>query len=216
MTRKDPANCPIRAGSLTAVPRMAERSAVTKSQEGKSPEKGMTRSQPKRQDEDTGRRKTNDRRHRKGELAAIADRASEQLGGRSPVRWEKSDITWEVDGREHQVTRRCKRRRHVLNDSLSNWGGPARFRQRSGVKTTRWVDPFNQPSALAEASLPRTGTRGCLGISCGIKQTAESRGEVLQGIGDAHSSADDKDNITLSERRGISLRKRTMERGGLA
>lgn len=221
MKRSDPTNCPFQVGSLTAVPRLAGRSAVTKSPVGKPqawacPPTAGTRSQSERRDKQPGRRQTNVRKHRKGKLAGIADRASEFIGGRSPVRWEKPAITWEANGCAHQVTRRCKRRRHGRSVSLSNWGGPARFRLNARGKTPVWADPITQPETTAMTSPRRFVKSGCLGISRGIKCNAESRGKVLQGVGDAHSSVDDKDSITLSERRGISLRMLTLATGGLA
>jgi hypothetical protein len=214
MKGSDPTNCPFQVGSQTAEHESA-RSAVTKSREGKSA-LGLPGSSGGLGVSQSGEAKT--QAVGKRTTVGIVKVSRQKLliepvifGRRSPVRWEKSAIIKVASGRKHLMTRRCKRRRHESRVSWSNWGGPARFRQRSGVKTIRWVDPFNQPSALAEASLPRTGTSGCLGISLGIRRNAESRGKVLQGVGDAHSSVDGKDNITLSERRGISLRTQPLK-----
>lgn len=215
MKRNDPANYPFQAGSLTAVPPDAGRSAVTKSSEGKSACERRTRNQSERRDKSTGRRKTNDCRHRKSDLAVITDRAR-YFGRRSLVLWEKSAIIGEESGCKPPMTRRCKRQRHVWRVSLCNWGGPAKFRTKARVMTNNLVDPRYQPGATTKTSvwcsLENKGQRKSLDIM----RNAESPGDALQGVGDAHISGDDKDNITLSERRGISLRVFLMESRGLA
>jgi hypothetical protein len=133
MRSSDPANCPIQVGSLTAG---RTRCAVTKPPEGKSTAGWITRSQSWRRGKDVGRRKTNDRRHRKGEPASIADRAG-VIGRRSSVRWEKPATIREENGHEHLMARRCKRRRHALKVSSSNWGGSVRFRSGISCGITR-------------------------------------------------------------------------------
>lgn len=124
LKRNDPANCPFQAGSQTAE---RTRSAATNSPEGKPVKTQGTRSQSVWGGESSGRRQTKDRRHRKGDLAVIADRAR-YFGRRSSVLWEKSAIIGVENGYEHPMTRRCKRSRHELIVSSGNWGGPARFR----------------------------------------------------------------------------------------
>ncbi len=211
MRSSDPTNCPIQVGSLTAG---ETRCAVTKSPGGESAAWQMTRSQPGRRGKDAGRRKTNDRRHRKGEPASIADRAG-VIGRRSSVLWEKPAIIREENGREHLMTRRCKRRRHALKVSSSNWGGSVRFRQEEWLRRFEGVVPVNNQGCQGRRSPKCPGMKERLGISPGITRKAESRGEAVQRVGDGHSSRNDKDNITLFMRRAISSGMLPKECGGL-
>jgi hypothetical protein len=212
MRSSGPTNCPIQVGSLTAG---RTRCAVTKSPGGESAAGRTTRSQPGRRGKDAGRRKTNYRRHRKGEPAGIADRAGD-FGRRSSVLREKPVTIREETGREHLMARRCKRWWHALKVSQSNWGGSARFRQEEGLRRFEGVVPVNNQEHGGRRSPKCSGTEERLGISSGIRRKAESRSEAVQRVGDGHSSRDDKDNITLSMRRAISLGMFPEESGGPA
>ncbi len=196
------ANCSFHAYSLTAGERGDARTgcAVTKSRERKPAIHGESRTAPQaltgngekqiaghlkmeqqgpgnqsgRRDKSTGRRQTNDRKHRKGNPTEITGRVG-HFGVRRPsVRCGKPDIIKEENGQMHLMTRRCKRRRHVRKDSLSTWGEPVWSRQR---------------------------------VSESIRRKAEIWNNAMQGVGDGNSSKDDKDNITLSMQRAVSLRK---------
>ena len=213
----DPANCPIRAGSLAAG---RTRSAATKPPEGNHRTRlagwnDGTRSQPERRGEQAGRRQTNDRRHRKGKLASIADRAR-YIGRRSSVRREKPDTMGEATGREHSMARRCKRQRHAWKTPWCNWGEPAEFRQGNRAMTMRGVGPYQQPRESRLAFTRFSGKEERLGISGCIKRQAESRRHALRGVGDAHSSEDEQGSINCSERRGISLEMLLVGNGGPA
>jgi hypothetical protein len=212
MRSSDPTNYPIQVGSLTAG---RTRGAVTKSPGGEFVERQMTRSQPGRQGKDAGRRKTNDCRHRKGKPASIADRAGD-IGRRSHVRREKPATIREGNGYEHLMARRCKRRWHATKVSQSNWGDSVRFRQEEGLRRFEGVVPANNQEHRGRRSPRCSGTRERLGISFGIRRKVESRGKAVQRVGDGHSSWDDKDNITLSMQRAISLGTFPKESGGPA
>lgn len=171
MKRADPTNYPFQVGSLTAETcgNIRTRCAVTKPSEGKSACDGglwpapkaltgngeiqiaghlrqgqqMTRSQSERQGKDTGRRETNVRRHRKGEPSVITDRDGD-FGRRFSVRWKKPEIIREENGNMHLMTRRCKRRWHVLKVPLSNWGDPAWFCKRISCDIMRKAESHNE------------------------------------------------------------------------
>lgn len=132
----DPANFPFRAGSLTtgAGGDAPCQSVVTKSREGEFRESGATRSQSERRGKDTGRRKTNDRRHRKGDPAVVADRAGYFRVRRASVLCAKSAEHREASGSEHLCARRCKRRRHVSKAIGCNWGDPIPFQSNTELK----------------------------------------------------------------------------------
>ena len=171
MRRADPTNCSFQVGSLTAETcgNIRTRCAVTKPTEGKFACYGglwpvpkaltgngekqiaghlrqgeqMTRSQSERQGKDTGRRETNVHRHRKGEPAEIADRAGD-FGRRPAVLSGKPAIVREENGQMHLMTRRCKRRWHVLKVTLSNWGDPAWFCKRISCDIMRNAENHNE------------------------------------------------------------------------
>lgn len=65
-----------------------------------------------------------------------------------------------------------------------------RRRHVTKVSRSNWGGPAQFPSGD--------------GISDGTRRNAERRCEAVEGVGDAHSSVDDKGSKTLSERRGIS------------
>ena len=154
-------NCSFHIDSLTAGERGDARTgcAVTKSTERKPPTQGGlwpvpkallgneeqqiagrlnvdregTGNQSGRRGEHAGRRLTNVRRHRKGEPTIIAGRVGCIRLRRPSVRCGKSDIIGEENGREHPMSRRCKRRWHAWKDSLSTWGEPAWFPFSDGI-----------------------------------------------------------------------------------
>lgn len=200
MKSADPTNYPIQVGSLTAgaCGNIRSQCAVTKSPEGKFVcYEQMTRSQSERQGKDIGCSKANDCRHRKGEPASMTDRAGD-FGRLSFVLWEKPAIIREENGYEHLMTRRCKRRRHVLRVHLSNWGEPVCFQKRDRVLTKKGVVPDENNQDYQECrSSWWSGINERLGINHSIRRNAESCGKGIQEVGDDHSSEDSKDTITL-------------------
>ena len=140
----------------------------------------------------------------KSALAGIADRAGE-LRVASLYSIGEANTRGEDNGKRTHGTRRCKRWRHVDTVNSSNWGGPARFRRRRGM-TKHWVDPIPQPGTTTMTSSWRSPVKRRQRISGGIRTTSESRGDAVQGVGDARSSDDHRDSKTRWERRGISLK----------
>lgn len=165
------ANCSFHAYSLTAGECGDARTgcAVTKPREGKPAVQGGLRPAPKaltgngeeqiagrltkeeqgtrnqsgRQGKNTGRRQTNDCKHRKSNPAGITGRAGNFGKGRPSVRCGKSAIIREENGQEHLMARRCKRRRHVWKDSLSSWREPVWSRQRVSESIRRNAESWN-------------------------------------------------------------------------
>ena len=181
------------------------RSVETKSRAGKALSE-RTRSQSEWRGNDSGRRQTNDRKHRKGKPSvSIVDRDGYFRFRRSCVRWEKSVNIEEESGNVHSIWRRCKRRRHESTVFDSNWGDPVSFQNIIGPKILnrlsrliKLVDHISYPHVSAEES-------GYVRISSAIRRKVERLGDVIQEVGDGHSSVDGEDNITSLERRAISL-----------
>ena len=181
------------------------RSVETKSRAGKALSE-RTRSQSEWRGNDSGRRQTNDRKHRKGKPSvSIVDRDGYFSFRRSCVRWEKSVNIEEESGNVHSIWRRCKRRRHESTVFDSNWGDPVSFQNIIGPKILnrlsrliKLVDHISYPHVSAEES-------GYVRISSAIRRKVERLGDVIQEVGDGHSSVDGEDNITSLERRAISL-----------
>ena len=181
------------------------RSVETKSREGKALFE-RTRSQSEWRGNDSGRRQTNDRKHRKGKPSvSIVDRDGYFCFRRSCVRWEKSVNIEEESGNVHSIWRRCKRRRHESTVFDSNWGDPVSFQNIIGPKILKrlsrlikLVDHISYPHVSTEES-------GYVRISSAIRRKVERLSDVLQEVGDGHSSVDGEDNITSLERRSISL-----------
>ena len=105
----------------------------------------------------------------------------------------------------HSIWRRCKRRRHESTVFDSNWGDPVSFQNIIGPKILnrlsrliKLVDHISYPHVSAEES-------GYVRISSAIRRKVERLGDVIQEVGDGHSSVDGEDNITSLERRAISL-----------
>ena len=181
------------------------RSVETKSRAGKALFE-RTRSQSEWRGNDSGRRQTNDRKHRKGKPSvSIVDRDGYFRFRRSCVRWEKSVNIEEESGNVHSIWRRCKRRRHESTVFDSNWGDPVSFQNIIGPKILKrlsrlikLVDHISYPHVSTEES-------GYVRISSAIRRKVERLSDVLQEVGDGHSSVDGEDNITSLERRSISL-----------
>ncbi|MCM8534629.1 MAG: hypothetical protein NE334_01695 [Lentisphaeraceae bacterium] len=110
------------------------RSVETKSRAGEALLE-WTCSQSEWRGNDSGRRQTNDRKHRKGKPSvSIVDRELYFRFRRSCVRWEKSVNIEEESGNMHSIWRRCKRRRHESTVFESNWGDPFSFQNIIGPK----------------------------------------------------------------------------------
>ena len=181
------------------------RSVETKSRAGNALFE-RTRSQSEWRGKDSGRRQTNDRKHRKGKPSvSIVDRDVNFRFRRATVRLAKSVNIEEESGNVHSIWRRCKRRRHESTVFDSNWGDPVSFQNINGPKILsrlsrliKLVDRISYPHASTEES-------GYVRISSAIRRKVERLNDVIQEVGDGHSSVDGEDNITSLERRAISL-----------
>lgn len=207
MKRTDPMNYPIHIGSLSTGERsnVSCRSVLTKSREGKALLE-PTRHQSERRSKSAGCRKTNACKHRNGEPSLIADRDG-KFGSRATVRLVKAAVVGEAIGNMHPTSRRCKRRRHAEKVFGCNWGDPVVF-CTEGVKTTRvGACTVNLSQGIHGVCSPRlSGKQEQMQIIRGIRRNAESLGDVLQGVGDGHSSDEGAEEHKLAERRAISRR----------
>ena len=107
-------NFPFRVCSLSSecCSNVFIRSVETKSRAGKALSE-RTRSQSEWRGNDSGRRQTNDRKHRKGNPSvSIIDRDGDNRFRRASVLWAKSVNIEEESGNMHSIWRRCKGRRH--------------------------------------------------------------------------------------------------------
>jgi prepilin-type N-terminal cleavage/methylation domain-containing protein/prepilin-type processing-associated H-X9-DG protein len=181
-----PANCPIRAGSLTTVAsgNVSLRSVVTKSREGNGScfqdglwpvpkaltgngEKQITGHLKEWQNVGLEVSRSGETKHRavgKRTTAGLVKVIRQELltepvifGGRPVVRSGKPDIDGEETGRRQPSSRRGKRWLHDVEVTSSNWGDPSRFPQ---------------------------------GISTGIRRNAEVLGNAVPEVGDANISED--------------------------
>ena len=110
------------------------RSVETKSRAGEALLE-WTCSQSEWRGNDSGRRQTNDRKHRKGNPSvSIVDRDGYNRFRRATVRLAKSVNIEEESGNMHSIWRRCKRRRHESTVFESNWGDPFSFQNIIGPK----------------------------------------------------------------------------------
>ena len=207
MKRPGHTNFPFRVCSLSTgfSSNVYLRSVETKSRAGKALFE-RTRSQSEWRGNDSGRRQTNDRKHRKGNPSvSIIDRDGYNRFRRASVLWAKSVNIEEESGSMHSIWRRCKRRRHESTVSDSNWGDPVSFQNIIGLKILnrlsrliKLVDHISYPHVSTEGS-------GYVRISSAIRRKVERLNDVSQEVGDGHSSFDGEDNITSFERRTISL-----------
>ena len=195
-----PANCPIRAGSLTTVAsgNVSLRSVVTKSREGNGScfqdglwpvpkaltgngEKQITGHLKERQNVGLEVSQSGETKHRAaGKRTTVGLVKVNRQGlltepaifGRRPlVLCGKPDIDGEETGRRQPSSRRGKRWLHDVEVTSSNWGEPSWFPQ---------------------------------GISTGIRRNAEILCEAVPEVGDVHSSEDPGCSKNLGERRDIS------------
>jgi len=181
------------------------RSAETKSRAGKALIE-WTRSQPEWRGKDSGRRNTNDRKHRKGKPSAgVVGRDGCFRFRRATVRLAKSVNIEEESGNMHSIWRRCKRRRHELKVTDSNWGDPASFQSTNRLITIDGLSRLINLAKIDSYPLDFAEISGCVRISSDIRRKAESLNDVIQEVGDGHSSDDGEDNITSLEQRAISL-----------
>ena len=181
------------------------RSAETKSRAGKALLE-RTRSQSEWRGKDSGRRQTNDRKHRKGNPSvSIVDRDGYFRFRRASVLWAKSVNIEEESGNMHSIWRRCKRRRHESTVSDSNWGDPVSFQNIIGLITFNGLSRLIKLTDRGLYPLAAVENSGYVRISSVIRRKAERVSDVFQEVGDGHSSDDGEDNITSLERRAISL-----------
>lgn len=181
------------------------RSAETKSRAGNLLLE-ETRSQPEWRGKDSGRRQTNDRKHRKGNPSVrVVDRDGNFRFRRATVRLAKSVNIEEESGNAHSIWRRCKRRRHESTVFDSNWGDPVSFQYIERSKTFEGLNRLINLVTGVSYPLAVTEGSGYVRISSDIRRKVESLNDVSQEVGDGHSSVDGEDNITSLERRAISL-----------
>lgn len=206
-----PANFPFRAGSLTAGsnPKCSDK-AASREGVGVIDDRLVASLSGEAKGQAVGRRTAT------GIVKVIRQALLAESGiprRRASVLWAKPDSVGEANGNAHPTQRRCKRRRHVWTDSLSQLGRPRTVPTRNGVMTRMGCPRPQATSDRRGIEAVAASTMDVYGISAGIKRNAESRREAVRGVGDGHSSDDGRDNTTRPERRAISLSVLTLERG---
>lgn len=183
-----PVNCSLQTGSLTAEPRTA-RSAVTKSPVGNSPV-GSPTSRRGLVVSPSGEAKTQavGKRTTAGIVKVIRQALLTEPGNLG----SRSSVRWE----KAAIGGVASGHTHPLTRRCKRW------RHVSRVRRSNWGRPARFPWRH--------------GITGGARRNAEGRGEAVQGIGDAHSSEDQRESTTRWERRGISRSALTVAGGDLA
>ena len=197
-----PVNRPLKTGSLTAeFRRSGTRSAVTKSRERKLCRDGGLWPAPKAlrgNAEPTACRSPHAEKTERLGVSQSGEANPQAAGKRTSISIVKSTLAGIADrASESRVASRCSIGEANIHgeDNGTSARGTRRCQRRrhvGRVNASNWGGPARFPSAD--------------GIRDGIRTTSESRREAVPGVGDAHSSDDQRDSKTRWERRGISLK----------